>query len=33
MSLEGHKDTVHCCRFSPNGKRIVSASADRTVKV
>jgi len=32
-TLEGHSGSVNGCAFSPNGKQIVSASADRTLKV
>lgn len=33
MSLTGHSDVVYCCAFSSNDARIVSCSADHTVKV
>jgi WD40 repeat protein len=32
-SLEGHSGYVMGCAFSPDGKLIVSASYDRTLKV
>ncbi len=32
-TLEGHSDSVNGCAFSPDGKQIVSASDDRTLKV
>ncbi len=32
-TLEGHSDSVSGCAFSPDGKRIVSASQDNTLKV
>ena len=31
--LEGHSDTVISVDFSPDGKRIVSVSADNNVKI
>ena len=33
LSLTGHSDVVYCCAFSGNDARIVSCSADHTVKV
>ena len=33
LSLTGHSDAVYCCAFSSNDARIVSCSADHTVKV
>jgi WD40 repeat protein len=30
--LEGHAHAVYSCAFSPDGARIVSASADKTVR-
>ena len=33
LSLTGHSDAVYCCTFSSNDARIVSCSADQTVKV
>jgi WD40 repeat protein len=33
MAIKGHNDSVLAAAFSPDGKRIASASADRTVKV
>lgn len=33
MTLVGHDKSVRACRFSPNGKHIVSASVDKTVRV
>jgi WD40 repeat protein/predicted Ser/Thr protein kinase len=33
LSLQGHSDVVTCLALSPDGKRIVSAGADKTVKV
>jgi WD40 repeat protein len=32
-SLEGHLYSVHDCTYSPDGKQIVSASYDQTLKV
>ncbi|BBM84192.1 WD40 repeat domain-containing serine/threonine-protein kinase [Candidatus Uabimicrobium amorphum] len=31
--LEDHLDQVNCCSFSPDGKRLVSCSRDRTVRI
>ena len=31
--MTGHSDAVYCCAFSSNDARIVSCSADHTVKV
>jgi WD40 repeat protein/predicted Ser/Thr protein kinase len=33
MTLQGHDASIWSVAFSPNGKRIVSASRDRTVKI
>ncbi len=33
LTLKGHTDFVHCVAFSPDGRRIVSGSIDRTLKV
>jgi len=33
MTLRGHSDEVHGIAVSPDGKRIISGSADKTVKV
>ena len=33
LTLKGHTDGVTSVAFSPDGKRLASASADRTVKV
>jgi WD40 repeat protein len=33
LTLNGHTDGVHSVCFSPDGKRLVSASVDKTVKV
>jgi WD40 repeat protein len=33
LTLKGHSGTVISVSFSPDGKRIVSGSADKTVKV
>ena len=33
MTLKGHTDVVTSVAFSPDGKRIVSASADKPVKI
>ena len=33
LTLEGHPDTVISVSFSPDGKRIVSGSANRTIKI
>ncbi|KAI9668942.1 MAG: hypothetical protein M1829_005254 [Trizodia sp. TS-e1964] len=32
-TLKGHSETVHSIAFSPNGRRLVSASADHTLRV
>lgn len=33
LTLEGHTGWVHSVDFSPDGKRIVSGSSDRTIKL
>jgi len=33
LTLEGHAGTVYSCAFSPDGKRIATASWDRTARV
>jgi WD40 repeat protein/tRNA A-37 threonylcarbamoyl transferase component Bud32 len=33
VTLEGHSDHVRCVAFSPDGNRIVSGSADNTLKI
>ena len=33
FTLSGHTDTVKCCQFSPDTKKVVSASADNSFKV
>jgi WD40 repeat protein len=33
MTLKGHTNWVPCVGFSPDGKRIASGSADRTIKI
>jgi len=33
VTLDGHSGTVHSVSFSPNGKRIVSGSGDKTLKI
>jgi WD40 repeat protein len=33
MTLTGHEGTVNSCAFSPDGKKIASASSDTTVRV
>ena len=33
LTLKGHSDTVSSVSFSPDGKRIVSGSGDKTLKV
>ena len=33
LTLEGHSGPVYSVSFSPDGKRIVSGSADKTVKI
>ena len=33
MLLKGHATHVGCVTFSPDGKRLASASGDRTVKI
>jgi len=32
-SFNGHKDTVNCIAYSPDGRRIVTCAADRTIRV
>src|SRR5664279_1778676 len=32
-TLTGHTDNVNSCAFSPDGRRIVSASRDNTLKI
>ena len=32
-TLEGHSEAVWACRFAPDGKTLVSASKDKTVKI
>jgi WD40 repeat protein len=32
LTLEEHTDRVACCAFSPDGKRILTASWDETVR-
>ena len=33
LTLKGHRGAVKCVSFTPDGKRIVSGSGDKTVKV
>ena len=33
LTLQGHNAGLNCATFSPDGKRIVTASGDRTAKV
>jgi WD40 repeat protein len=33
LTLKGHPDDVNSVRFSPDGKRIVSGSIDKTIKI
>jgi WD40 repeat protein len=33
LKLEGHKEVILCGSFSPDGKRILSSSGDRTLRV
>jgi WD40 repeat protein len=33
MTLEGHKNSVVACAFSPDGRRIVSGSRDNTLRL
>ena len=33
FALRGHSDNVNCAKFSPDGKFIVSASWDNTIKI
>jgi len=33
VTLEGHSETVNACAFSPNDRRIVSGSSDKTLKL
>ena len=33
LTLKGHSDSVTSVSFSPDGKRIVSGSTDKTVKI
>ena len=30
-TLEGHKDSILCCKFSPDGKYLASCSSDKTI--
>ena len=32
-TLKGHTDFIHCIAFSPDGKRIATASQDQSIKV
>ena len=32
-TLQGHKDSVLCCCFSPDGKLLATSSADRSVMI
>ena len=31
--MEGHTDTVTCCCYTPDDKKVVSCSADKSIKV
>src|SRR5262249_32625863 len=33
LTLQGHTEEVWCAAFSPDGRRLVSGSRDRTIKV
>src|SRR5438067_8919508 len=33
LILGGHQDCIYCTAYSPDGKRVASASKDQTVKI
>jgi WD40 repeat protein len=33
LTYKGHKDSISVVRYSPDGKRLATASADKTARV